>query len=66
MDLVYLTTRVPDTIVTRMTRVQHECDTSATQTTRVQHEQKTLILITAQMKTYFSYPYISYTANERL
>ena len=40
-DLVYFTTRVPDTsdmIMTRTTRVQRKCDTNDTTGTRVRHE----------------------------
>ena len=64
-DLVYFTTRVPDTSdtgdtsETRATRVrheQHECDTSATRMTQVRHDWKILILIIALVKTYFHTP----------
>ena len=36
-DLVYFTTRVPDTR-TRVRHERHECDTIATRMTRVRHE----------------------------
>ena len=47
-NLVYFTTRVPDTSDTNATRVRHE--------RHERHEWKTLVLITTQMKTYFHTP----------
>ena len=69
-DLVYFTTRVPDTSNTSVTEVQHECytndtnvtecytnDTSATRVNKFNFDNETII---------FSHPYISYMANKRL
>ena len=56
---------------TRVTRVWHKCYTNDTstaeyfRTTGVRYEWKTLILITAQVKTNF-HTHISYMANKRL
>ena len=47
-NLVYFTTRVPDTSDTNATRVRHK--------RHERHEWKTLVLITTQMKTYFHTP----------
>ena len=67
-DLVYFTTRVPDTSdksVTRTTRVRNEwreChanDTSVTQVTKFGFDNDT-------SENILSYLYISYVANERL
>ena len=76
IDLIYFTTRVPDTSdttdtsVTQTIGVRHEgekSDISATRTTQVRHEWKILILITTQVERYFHTPiYINYIANERL
>ena len=77
-DLVYFTTRVPDTSdtsATRTARVQHErheCDTSATRARRVRHEcyratrVKILDFDNSKSENIFSHPYISYMANKRL
>ena len=59
-DLVYFTTRMPDTSNTSVTEVQHECytnDTSATRVNKFNFDNETII---------FSHPYISYMANKRL
>ena len=64
-DLVYFTTRVPDTSdtsQTQTTRVCHECGTSATRMKRV----KICDFESDTSKNTFSHPYISYIANERL
>ena len=64
-DLVYFTTRVPDTSdtsVTRTTQVRHErheCETSATCVKNFDFHNET-------SENTFSYPYISYMENERL
>ena len=59
------TSNMSATRATRVLHERHECDTRATSTTREQHEWKTLILITARLKT-FSHPYIYYMTSERL
>ena len=72
IDIVYFTTRVPDTSETSATRVQHEwhtCDTSEKRATRMrhgchtndtmQHKSKILILLTAIVKTYFHTPILA-------
>ena len=61
-DLVYFTTRVPDTSATRVTQVlleRHKCDTSATLVRNFYFDNDT-------SENIFSHPYISYMANERL
>ena len=78
-DLVYFTTRVPDTCDTdtkRVTQVQHERSTSDISMTRVRHECYTNDTSAARVKNFdfenetneniFSHPYINYLADERL
>ena len=55
-DLVYFTTRVPDTnntSATQTTQLGHECYTNDTNGTRVRHKRKILILITTRVKACF-------------
>ena len=76
-DLVYFTTRVPDTSdtsATRATRVRHKCDSSATRTTRVRRECYSNDTSAKRMRYFdfdketseniFSHPYITFMANE--
>ena len=78
-DLVYLTTRVPDTSdtgATRVLRLFHDCNTSVIRATRVQHEFCTNEKSAIRVKNFdfhnntsenmFLHPYISYMVNERL
>ena len=78
-DLVYFTTRLPETSDTSATQVQHErheCDMSATWMTRVRHEWHTNDTSATGVKNFdfhnntieniFSHPYNNYMANERL
>ena len=61
-DLVYFTTRVPDTSNTSATQVRHECytnDTSPTQWINFDFDNDT-------SENIFSQHYISYMENERL
>ena len=65
LDLVYFTTRLPDTrntSATGSTRVRHECYTNDTSVTRV----KNFDFDNGTSENILSQPYISYIGNERL
>ena len=78
-DLIYFTTRVPDTSdtsATRATGIRHECNTSDTSAARVRRECYTNDASATRVKNFdfdndtsenmFSNPYIFYMASERL
>ena len=50
IDLVYFTTRVPDTSATRAEHDRHECDTSATRVLHQRHECDTSATQTTQVR----------------
>ena len=62
MDLVYFTTRVPDTSNTSATGLRHECYTKNTSATRVEN----FDFDNDTSENILSHPCISYMANERL